>query len=141
MIAEFAFVLAKHDDPADIAMMIGICAVIAMVRVIALAVIHFRKQGESERAKEQAMGIPQGEVRIVFHTYTGMIFFTTQQRHDIVLPFDDAEKYLHELVRPNMTKGLWSSLAVLIPFITWSEYNQQMKKVRLARGNAARSGR
>jgi len=73
-----------------------------------------------------------GEVHLTFHTYSGLIIYFVQRRHDVVLPVDQGKILLGRMLRYNCSWGLLSPGCVFIPFLSYFEYRAQMKKVAAA---------
>jgi hypothetical protein len=78
-------------------------------------------------------GPPQpGEVRLIFHTYSGLLVYTIQRTHDLVLPADQAQILLGRMHKHNLTRGLLAYLPFFIVILSSIEYHAQSKKIAAA---------
>jgi hypothetical protein len=71
-----------------------------------------------------------GDVRFVYHTYRGLLFWVKQDEHRVIAPAEDAERLLGRLLRFNLTWGMLSYGMVFIPFLAVGNYNAQRKSIR-----------
>jgi hypothetical protein len=70
-----------------------------------------------------------GDVILTYHTYHGLLLWVTQTRHDVVLPPDDARRLLGRLFRFNLTWGLVTYGAALIPPLAICNYFAQGRSI------------
>jgi hypothetical protein len=110
-----------------------------------LKLFHFY-QAASLRALERIyaeVGVnePPGHgeplVEIEFYTHHGLLFWTTETKHQLTLPYEKAGELLRRLHRFNLKWGILAYGALFIPFISlfncWSQrrrMRRQMERVR-----------
>ena len=71
-----------------------------------------------------------GDVRLVYHTYRGLLFWVTQDEHRVVAPAEDAERLLGRLLRFNLTWGMLSYGMLFIPFLAVGNFYAQRRSIR-----------
>lgn len=71
-----------------------------------------------------------GDVSFVYHTYRGLLIWSTQDEHVVHAPPEDAEKLLKRLLRFNLTWGMISSALLFVPFLAISNYRTQLNSIR-----------
>lgn len=73
---------------------------------------------------------PGPSVKIVFHTYSGIMFLTADQvRHDMNLPSEAARIILKEMLRFNMVHGVFGAACIFAPLISYIEYRSQLRNI------------
>jgi hypothetical protein len=139
----FAILSVYGDEPSLwTGRLIGIGAIVLIVGVPILVIRSLRKSKQaSPDVKDIYDGItgipppgePQaGEVRLVFHTYSGFLVYTIQRKHDLVLPTDQAQILLDRMYKYNLTRGLFAYLPFFIAVLTFLEYRKRSKKIATA---------
>jgi hypothetical protein len=126
---------------------IAAIAIILLISVPVLVVWARRRRTRRESAMfyEGIKGIRPsaecgpGEVRLVFHTYSGFLVFADQRKHDIVLPASEARILLRRLFKHNVTWGLLAYAGLLVPLVSCPEYLKQSKKIKKALREAGSS--
>jgi len=110
---------------------------IIIIWIVPILVIRFRRRGDPGAANLALASHPPGpgKVHFLFHKYSGFLIVFRQSRYDAVLPIDDVEVLMKQLIRHNLTWGLLSYGGVFVPVLTYFEWRSQKK-----RNAAARSG-
>lgn len=72
---------------------------------------------------------PGPMVTIVFHTYSGLVVYMTQVRHELRLPSRAARLLLWELVKFNLSHGMLGPGCLYVPLLTWMEYRSQLRRI------------
>jgi hypothetical protein len=81
----------------------------------------------------RAQGTPEpGEVRLIFHTYSGFLVYTIQRKHDLILPADQAKILLGRMFKHNLTRGLFVFLPFFVVPLSLLEYRSQSRKMAAA---------
>lgn len=68
-------------------------------------------------------------VRIVYHTYSGVLVWFRQIRHDLVLPEETARELLRRLRNYNLTWGMSARGLIFIPFLAYGNYYAQLRNI------------
>jgi hypothetical protein len=71
-------------------------------------------------------------VRLIFHTYSGLLIFVVQRTHDVVLPADQAKILLDRLFRHNLTWGLLAYGVLVIPILSYFEFRRESARIAAA---------
>ncbi|HZL35120.1 MAG TPA: hypothetical protein VFC78_07410 [Tepidisphaeraceae bacterium] len=132
------------DESFWLSRLIPIGAFAALILIPALVIRSRRKfrRGSTARWYDGVSGIRPpgvslpGDVRLVFHTYSGFLVYFDQVRHDVVLPAQEARVVLGRMLRHNLTVGLLSWGGVFALVFSWMEYRRESKKI----ANALRRG-
>jgi len=69
------------------------------------------------------------DVSCVYHTYRGLLLWSTQDEHQIHASFDDARELLRRLLRYNLTWGLLTHGVVFVPVLAIVNYRRQLKLI------------
>jgi hypothetical protein len=79
-----------------------------------------------------------GDVRVVYHTYRGLLMWVDQEEHRVLAPVEDAERLLRRFLRYNLTWGMLSKAFIFIPFLAVGNYYAQRRSIRVqsSRGGA-----
>lgn len=81
-----------------------------------------------------------GDVQLVYHTYSGFFLWFSQMEHVVYGPADDVRALLKRLLRWNLTWGMLSAGLVFIPVLSLISYAGQLKSLRAqANGTTAAS--
>jgi len=109
-----------------------------------VAVDKTLEQALQDLAAEQARlgtGFDPGEpVRIEFVTYSGFLLWTTERKHEYILPKEFALILLRRLHSHNVRRGLLAHGGLLIPFVSWISLVQQRRSIAKQLRSAARQG-
>lgn len=71
-----------------------------------------------------------GIVSFQYHTYRGLLLWSTQDVHEVHAPYDDARELLWRLLRFNLTWGMLSHGFVLVPLVAIPSYRKQLRLIR-----------
>ncbi len=126
--ASLRFLLAKAQD--DTGILIA-AIVIAILIVVPIFVVRGMRKSRGAAAND-TVAVKPGEVRIVFHTYTGFLVWVTQRTYDVIVPAEQAQAMLKGWLKHNLTYGLFAYGGIFVPILTFFEYRSQSKKVALA---------
>ncbi|PQO28185.1 hypothetical protein [Blastopirellula marina] len=83
----------------------------------------------------------EGDVTFTYHTYRGILVWSTQNEHRICAPADDALKLLGRLLRYNLTMGMLSAGLVFVPFLAIGNYIAQRRSIFNQIAASANDGR
>jgi hypothetical protein len=117
--------------------LIAIGAIALLIGVPVLVIWNIRKTKREGGARfyegiegVRAGGEPgPGEVRLVYHTYSGFLIYVVQQTHDVVLPADRAMIVLERMLKHNLTRGLFAYGVLVIPILSYFEYRKQRRNI------------
>lgn len=70
-----------------------------------------------------------GDVTFTYHTYRGILVWSTQDEHHICAPAEDAFRLLGRLLRYNLTMGMLSAGLVFVPFLAIGNYIAQRRSI------------
>ncbi len=71
-----------------------------------------------------------GDVSFVYHTYRGLLLWTTTNEHRVIAPAGDAQILLRRLLRFNLTWGMLGYGVILIPLLAFGNYFAQKRSIR-----------
>lgn len=132
----------RHSDEPSLwpGRLLAVAAVLLLIGV-PIFVIKFRRRSLSVAQDDLYAGIqgirplgePEaGDVRLVFHTYSGFLAYVTQRRHEVTLPADQARVLLNRALKHNLTWGFFAYGALFIPIISLVEYRSQAARIAAA---------
>lgn len=131
-------------QPLDWALSAGILALIIFIIVwfvrggfqtIALKPLQRRFEGIELHDQQY-----ESDVVIRYHTYRGFLIWLIQDEHVVATNADDAKKLLGRLLRFNLTWGLLSYGAILVPLFAIPCYFSQLRSIRRQLTDGAVSG-
>ncbi len=73
--------------------------------------------------------LEKGDVEVVYHTYRGLLIWCTQQEHRAYGSPEEVRLYLSRLLRFNLTWGLLSAGALIIPMLAVGNYYAQLRSI------------
>ena len=71
-----------------------------------------------------------GDVIFTYHTYRGLLLWTTMNEHRVIAPAPDARKLLRRLLWFNLTWGMLACGMNFIRFLAIGNYFVQMRSIR-----------
>jgi len=81
-----------------------------------------------------------GDAVFVYHTYRGLLLWSTQDEHRVAAPPADAERLLGRLLRFNLIWGMLSYGMLFIPLLAVLNYYSQRRAIREQVGTLAEPG-
>jgi hypothetical protein len=125
--------------------LISVLAFGALLLIAAFAILAVRATRSPHPAERRAyQGVRNqpphepGAVKVVFHTYAGILVFVVQRKHHFWASPDDARLTLWRLHKFNLTWGMFAYGALLIPLVSYLNYLAQKRSIK--RQIAAMSG-
>jgi hypothetical protein len=129
--------IAGQQSPTIKFMAAFLAGLALLVLVGALALAFFRRyerwaKSALERAYEglHVHSVAEhGDVVLDYHTYHGIIAWTTETPHRVIMPGDDARELLSRLLRFNLTWGLVAHGGILVPPLAIANYYAQRRSL------------
>jgi len=113
----------------------GLAALLSLI-VIPILVIRARRRTARnvvrlyEGFDIRTDGVPRpGDVRLVFHTYSGFLAYVDQQTHNLVLPAEQARQLVTRMHWYNLKHGFFAYGALFIPLFSFFEWRSQLRKI------------
>jgi hypothetical protein len=72
----------------------------------------------------------EGNVHVIYHTYSGLIAWFVQMEHSVYLPPTQARSFLRQLRNYNLKWGLLSYGCLFIPILTFGSYLSQLRDLK-----------
>ena len=136
-------ILAEFGDRASI---IALAVVLLVFGLLAFGILMGYRWfvARSQRAQLRAYeGVSvsdepaPGLVNVVFHVYSGLVVFVTQNEHRFWAAPDDARLVLSRLHRFNLTWGFFAYGALIIPLLSIGNYWAQRRSIAQQAARAA----
>lgn len=82
------------------------------------------------RQQTQAFGMSGPQVTFRYHTYSGILIYVQQAKHQFTLPYPVAQNTLKALFLHTLKYGLFAYGALLIPILAYLNYVAQLGSIR-----------
>jgi hypothetical protein len=104
------------------------------ILIVTPVLVYRARRRKAQEVRENEVLVEPGQVRFLFHQYSGLLIYVRITAYDEVLPVEVAETLLKQLVRHNLTRGLLVRGGIFVPMLTFFEWRAQSKRNRAARG-------